>query len=366
MTEVVDPAGAAGAAELVLTETEIIRTADSIAAAQLRSGQIPAVPGGVADPWNHVEAAMALDVAGRSAEARAAYEWLRRCQNPDGSWYRGYRGDEVTDGVCESNFSAYLAVGLWHHYHLTGDEAYLHRMWPTLKRALDFVLTLQGPDGRIWWARDARGRPATEALLTGCASIQHSLRCGLAIAELRGAAQPDWELAAVTLGHLVARHPDRFAPRDRYSMDWYYPILSGALRGTAARRRLDAGWDRFVVPGLGVRCVSDRPWVTGAESAELVLALAALGDTARGAALLADIAHLRCPDGGYWTGYVYPDDAMWPEERTTWTAGAVLLADAMLAGEPATRAVFGGAGLPAGAALLPVCDDAACGADEDA
>ena len=366
MTEVVDPAGPAAAAELVLTESEIIRTAESIARAQLRSGQIPAVVGGVADPWNHVEAAMALDVAGRPAQARAAYEWLRRSQNPDGSWYRGYRGDEVADAACESNFSAYLAVGLWHHHHSTGDEEFLDRMWPTLTRALGFVLTLQSPGGQIWWARDAQGRPATEALLTGCASIYHSLRCALAIAELRQAPQPDWELAAVTLGHLVARHPDRFATRDRYSMDWYYPILGGAMRGSAARRRLAEGWDRFVVPGLGVRCVSDHPWVTGAESAELVLALAALGDIDRGAKLLGDIAHLRCPDGSYWTGYVYPDDAMWPEERTTWTAGAVLLADAMLAGEPATRAVFGGAGLPADpAALLPVCDDAACGADQD-
>jgi hypothetical protein len=362
MTEVVS---AGAVPRPVLTGAEISRTADSIAAVQLDSGQIPAVAGGVADAWNHVEAAMALDVAGRHGRAEAAYEWLRDSQNPDGSWYRGYRGAEVADAACESNFSAYPAVGIWHHYHATDDDAFLDRMWPTLTRAMDFVLGLRAPDGRIRWARDAGGRPATEALLTGCASIQQSLRCALAAAELRREPQPHWELAAVTLGHLVARHPDRFAPRERYSMDWYYPVLGGALRGGAARRRLAGDWDRFVVPGLGVRCVSDHPWVTGAESAELVLALAATGDVDRGADLLADLAHLRCPDGSYWTGYVYPDDAMWPEERTTWTAGAVLLADAMLAGDRATRAVFGGAALPAGAAAW-VCDDPACGADQAA
>jgi hypothetical protein len=47
--------------------------------------------------------------------------------------------------------------------------------------------------------------------------------------------------------------------------------------------------------------------------------------------------HLRDEDGSYWTGYVYPDDARWPVERTTWTAGAVLLATAALAGEPDHR-----------------------------
>ena len=60
-------------------------------------------------------------------------------------------------------------------------------------------------------------------------------------------------------------------------MDWYYPVLGGAVRGAGAAARLHAGWDEFVVPGLGVRCVSDEPWVTGAETCELVIALDAVG-----------------------------------------------------------------------------------------
>lgn len=141
-------------------------------------------------------------------------------------------------------------------------------------------------------------------------------------------------------------------------MDWYYPVLGGVLRGPAATARIAEGWDTFVVPGLGVRCVSDRPWVTGAETCELVLALCAIGDHDRAAELFANIQHLRHDDGGYWTGYVYPDDAFWPVERTSWTAGAVLLASAMLAGDPATTAVFGGADLPVGPEeTTAACDD---------
>jgi hypothetical protein len=103
--------------------------------------------------------------------------------------------------------------------------------------------------------------------------------------------------------------------------------------------------------------VSDRPWVTGAESCELVLALCAIGQPERGAEVFGWIQHLRDPDGSYWTGYVYPDDARWPEERTTWTAGAVLLASAMLRGEPATTAIFGGADLPMGPSeIIDACD----------
>ena len=346
-----------------LTRSAVTATAATIAAAQVSTGAIPWFPGGQLDPWDHVEAAMGLDVAGRHDEARAAYRWLRATQNPDGSWYRGYRlsgpsRSIVDDRVTEANFSAYLAVGLLHHTLSTGDDSLLDETWPTLVAALDFVLGLQRPGGEIRWARSLDGTPAAEALLTGCASMFHSLRCALALARLRDEAQPDWELAAAMLGHAVAAHPERFSPRERYSMDWYYPVLGGAVRGDAAVTRLDEGWPTFVVPGLGVHCVSDQPWVTGAETCELVLALCALGDQTRAAALFADIQHLRRDDGGYWTGYVYPDDAYWPEECPTWTAGAVLLASAMLAGEPATTAVFGGAHLPvAPGETAAACDD---------
>ena len=207
-----------------------------------------------------------------------------------------------------------------------------------------------------------RKRGLEGELLTGCSSMYHALRCALALADDRGEPQPDWELAAATLGHAVAAHPERFAPRERYSMDWYYPILGGATRGEAAHQRLAAGWDTFVVAGLGVRCVSDRPWVTGAETCELALALCAIGELARAADVFADMQHLRHDDGSYWTGYVYTDDARWPEERTTWTGAAVLLS-AALADEPVTSAVFGGSMLPVGPdETVLACDDDACAA----
>jgi hypothetical protein len=324
------------------------QTAAFIAAVQEPDGRIPWFPGGHADPWDHVEAAMGLDVAGRHAEADAAYDWLRRNQNPDGSWFRGYQHGHVTDPVREANFAAYLAAGMWHHFLSTQDGAFLDRLWPALDRAVGFVLSLQEPGGQVRWARGADGADAAEALVTGNSSIFHSLRCALAIARYRGEARPGWELAAARLRHAVAVHPERFSPRDRYSMDWYYPILGGAVGGAAAHERLSQGWDGFVVPGLGVRCVSDRPWVTGAETCELVLALCACGRRAAALELFATVSRLRHEDGSYWTGYVYPDDALWPVERTTWTAGAVLLAAAALDGHPATSAVFLGDGLTGG------------------
>ena len=56
----------------VLTASEVLDTAATIAELQLPSGMIPWFRGGHCDPWNHVETAMALDIAGLHAEAEQA------------------------------------------------------------------------------------------------------------------------------------------------------------------------------------------------------------------------------------------------------------------------------------------------------
>ena len=123
-----------------------------------------------------------------------------------------------------------------------------------------------------------------------------------------GEPQVEWELAGGRLGHALREHRDLFLDKSTFSMDWYYPVLGGAVRGDAAHAMLAERWDTFVEPGLGIRCVSANPWVTGAETCELVLALEAIGDRDRALRLLADMQHLRTDDGSYWTGYVFPDD----------------------------------------------------------
>ncbi|MGW4028297.1 prenyltransferase [Streptomyces sp. NPDC004838] len=340
----------------VLTAEQAAETVAGIRAVQRADGAIPWFRGHHLDPWDHIEAAMALDAAGEHRAAAGAYAWLLRHQNEDGSWYSAYQdgdAEQPTDRGRETNFVAYAAVGVWHHYLATGDETFLDRMWPVVHAAIEYVLTLQQPGGQIGWKREADGTPVDDALLTGSSSIHHALRCALAIAAEREEPQPDWELAAGALAHAIAAHPDRFLDKRRYSMDWYYPVLGGAVTGAQAKARMEERWDEFVVPGLGVRCVTPNPWVTGGESCELALTLWAMGESDRALEILQSIGHLRADDGMYWTGYVFADHAVWPEERTTWTAGSLLLAVAALGGDEATTAVFGGERLPRG--LAPDC-----------
>lgn len=345
----------------VLTAEQAALTVSGILAVQRPDGALPWFRGHHLDPWDHVEAAMALDAAGEHEAAAAAYAWLARAQNEDGSWYASYR-DSYRDGEAsvpddldrETNFCAYAAVGVWHHYLATGDDGFLDGMWPVVHAAVEFVLALQQPGGQIGWKRTAAGVPVNDALLTGCSSVYQALRCALAIAEEREEPQPDWELAAGALGHAIRSHPERFLDKNHYSMDWYYPVLGGALTGEQATARLAEGWERFVVPGLGVRCVLPNPWVTGGESCELALALWVMGESDRALEILQSVQHLRADGGMYWTGYVFEGNrAFWPQELTTWTAGSLLLAVAALGGDEATTAVFSGERLPRG--LEPDC-----------
>ena len=331
----------------VLSQAQVSKTASAIAGAQERSGAIPWFEGGHVDPWDHVECAMALLVGGQHEAAERAYAWMFTTQREDGSWAMRTTAGVVDDAGADTNMCAYVAVGVWHHWLVRHDAAFLARAWPAVRRALDYVTGLQLAFGGIAWAQGEAGGVTEAGLLAGSSSIYHALASGIALAGLVDEPQPEWELAAGRLGHAVREHEDRFEPKARFSMDWYYPVLGGPLRGTAARARLEARWDEFVVAGLGIRCVQDRPWVTGAETCELALALDAVGDRGRALTLLRDMQHLRDEDGSYWTGYVYPDEARWPLERSTWTAAAVILAvDAMSSTTPGSG-IFRGNGLPA-------------------
>jgi hypothetical protein len=314
-------------------------TGAAIARMQQPSGAIP-WPDGHVDAWDHVECAMALSACGLRDEARRAYGWLRDTQRADGSWPRSMLATAVADPAAEAHHAAYVAVGTWHEYLVTGDEPFASLMWPTVRLGLDWTLGLRTPRGEILWERDADGVPGRFALLSGCASIYQALHCGVLLAKLVSDPRPDWEDAADRLAHLVARVPSAFADKARFAMDWYYPVLGGALRGAAGRRRLAAGWDTFVVPGLGVRCVSDQPWVTVAETCELVLALDACGMRAAAASVFGTVRRHRLADGSYWTGWQYVNDRPFPADCSSWTAAPVVLAYDALYGLSGGSGIF--------------------------
>ena len=323
-------------------------TGEWLASHQKPSGEILWSADGKSDPWDHVHAAMGLTALGRVDAAKAAYRYLIDTQEANGAFAAERVGGHVTRRSCETNHAAYVATGLWHVYCASGDADFLAELWPTLDRALSWVVSLQLPNGAIAWA-EKNGKVWKAPLVTGSASIHGSLVCAIRIADRLDHDRPAWRAAwrrlSRVLRHDMASFEDTDLPEPpgRYSMDWYYPVLAGALRGHAGRERLLdpelAG--SFLEEGVGCRCVRDQPWYTVAETCELVLALDALGQRERARRMLGWTRAQRVDNGAYWTGATHPEGIVFPEgEQTTWTAAAVILAHDSVLGESKTSGFF--------------------------
>lgn len=321
------------------TAIDVPAVAALIAAIQRPNGEIPWCDSLKTDPWDHVEAAMGLSIGGYFKESRRAFEWLARNQQADGCWYAAYERGRPTDKTRDANMSAYIAVGLWHYYLITRDTRFLQEMWSPLRAAVDFAVGLQAAGGEIHWAISPQGRRDPMALLAGSSSIYMSIKCALAVAGQLGRPMPGWQAAMLNLKNAILFKPHRFnMTKARFAMDWFYPVLSGAVTGIDARVRLKKYWKKFVVNGQGVRCVSDQDWVTLAETSELCLTLAASGNRSLAEIVFSWIADKRFEDGTYWCGYTFPDMVIWPEEKISWTNAVVLMAaDAIYDLTPAGR-----------------------------
>ncbi|ELY82786.1 glucosidase family protein [Natrinema pallidum] len=334
-----------------LSEWGLEPAVDYIERVQRSDGLIPWYPDGPADPWDHVESAMGLSVAGRHEAARRAYRWVADAQHDDGALWATYGEADADEGAHagdeprkETHRSAYVAVGVWHYYRCTDDRDFLAALWPTVRDALAFACRQQASTGEIYWTVGADGEAYEDALVAGCASLYKSLACGAAIAGELGHedARERWLEARAALGEAIRTRPDRFdrtwESKSRYAMDWFYPVLCGVLTGEPARARLEADMDRFLEDGLGCRCVADEPWVTVAESCELVLSLAAAGETERAREIYEWCFQWTDDEGVFWTGYQLEDEEYWPGDRPTWTGGAAVLAADGLSGlSPAAK-----------------------------
>lgn len=327
----------------LLTKKEILETAKYIVDNQYESGAIPWFKNGILDPWDHIESAMGLSVAGFLEEAKKAYRWIKLVQQGDGGVYPAYDDVSVVDDTRkESHHAPYLATGIYHYYCITKDTQFLYEMWENVEAAIEFALSLQSEQGEIYWAKLPGDKIYKDALITGCSSIYKSLECGILLAKELGIDKPKWIEARYNLKNAIKYKPNRFdrtwESKSRFAMDWFYPVMCGVYEGQEARNRLVERWDEFVEIGFGCRCVCDEPWITVAESCELIMALLSAGMSLKAIELFSWLHKNRLEDGSYWTGYQTKLNIFWPEERPTWTAGVLLLAvDALMKLSPAAK-----------------------------
>ena len=111
-----------------------------------------------------------------------------------------------------------------------------------------------------------------------------------------------------------------------FSMDWFYPVLCGLLRKSDAKQHLEMFWEDFVEDELGCLCRKNKPWVTFAESSELIMALCIAKQTHKAKKLFDWIIQKPDQDHLFWMGYEHQERCFWPLEKPSWTSAAILLA----------------------------------------
>lgn len=337
-----------------MVNTALNKATTYIKSCQSTHGAILWFADGKLDPWDHVEAIMGLTIGREFSAAQSGFLWLQEKQNKDGSWFAKYFADEK-DGdndrlKIEANFVAYIATGLWHYYLVSKDTDFVKKIFSCIEHAMQYILSQQTPEGDIQWAQSTIEALPKDALITACASILRSMECAIYIAEICGKNRPQWEEAYGRLANTLKNCPWRFdrtwESKDRFSMDWFYPILSGIYSPQESKIRLENDWCKFVNQTYGCLCVSDEPWVTVAESCELAISLVASNQREKAEALFLKLLRWQDTDGGFWTGYSFRDKAIWPLEKTSWTAAAIILAaDAIYDISPASKLFTSGSGL---------------------
>ena len=314
----------------MLTEDEIRSTAKFIKASQLSNGLIPWFEGGQIDPWNHLEAAIGLAVGSEPDAAIGALLALIKIQNRDGSFCHFYLAQGVKEPNRDTNVSSYIAMGL------LGVMAYVEgyeseEVFASVSAALDYLVNLQRPDGGFPMLERPDGSLYLGSLLAGSCSILNAFEAGCVLAGYYEVERPTWKIAIQGLIEYLLGSRSLILDKSSWAMDWYYPALCGLGRyvdDDVSNEPLGVRSNGFFQPGLGVRCLKEKHWFTAAETAEAAMAHVLAGDRAMGAEMLGCVARFRRPDGGYYTGLVYPTDTSYPgDEASTYSAGAVLIAN---------------------------------------
>ena len=297
---------------------------------QYKSGAIPSNEDGTHDPWDHIESIMGLNIYKDIEASKSAFNWLTHHQNSDGSWYAKYYKRDAIEKNKPTHFSPYIAVAALHFFRIFKDINFLQSIWSSIELAVNFSVELQQDNGTIPWSINNNSQIENDYLLTGCSSILKSIECGIALSKILNQTEniEKWKKAHLLLSNAIQDPDGKFdliKDRKRFSMDWYYPILSGCLKQDEKSHYINKIFKDFYLDGIGIKCVIEEPWVTVAETSEFILALMCAGYDDEAKRLLFDVLNISDEEGIPFMGWQYEENIFWPEEKPSWTAAALML-----------------------------------------
>lgn len=274
------------------------------------------------DYWDHCECLIALAIY---QEWEAFDKGLQFCLSQldeKGLVKSEYINEKVTKDFSEAHHTAYIFLPLLQKYLIDKDLNYLQSFRKQIHLIYAALKKFKGEDGFYFWAQDENGF-SDNSLITATCSIELSRRAYNKICEILGDTDYLDTSVAITSQNLNSKKFNRDGvDRSRFSMDAYYPLLCECGNKADAEKVLE----KFYVEGIGVKCVVEEPWVTLAESSECVIALLKIGMETEAHKIFSEILKYKNSSGYFPTGYQYNLDIFWPDENSTWTNAAIIMA----------------------------------------
>ena len=269
---------------------------------------------GKCDPWDHCECLIALAIYEEWEHFWRGVNWFFTNLNEDGLIYAEFQNEKPSKLHYESHHAPYIIMPLIQASLIDKEQNYkkilTNEQLLKLENIFEVLDDFKDQDGYFYWAKDSNGY-SDNSLITASMSIFLSL------------VAKDKSFPKLNTEMWQEKFNRDGVDRSRFSMDFYYPFLAGIKNNK--KEFLDL-LDNYYEKGLGVKCVAEEPWVTIAESSECVISALIHDNENIAKQIFNDIQQFQNKDGIFPTGYQYDMEIFWPEENSTWTNAAVIIA----------------------------------------
>jgi hypothetical protein len=269
---------------------------------------------GKCDPWDHCECLIALAIYEEWEHFWKGVNWFFTNLNKDGLIYAEFKNEKPSKLHHESHHAPYIIMPLIQASLIDQEQDYKkilsNEQLLKLENIFEALNDFKDEDGYFYWAKDSNGY-SDNSLITASMSIFLSM------------VAKDKNFPKFNIDMWQEKFNRDGVDRSRFSMDFYYPFLAGIKNNK--KEFLDL-LDNYYVKGLGVKCVAEEPWVTIAESSECVISALIHDNENIAKQIFHDIQQFQNKDGIFPTGYQYKMEIFWPEEDSTWTNAAVIIA----------------------------------------
>ena len=274
------------------------------------------------DFWDHCECLIALSIYEEWEAFRRGLDFCLNMVDQEGLVKSQYINGKISQDYFEAHHAPYIYLPLLQKYYIDNDINYLLKHRSEIHQIYKGTKKFKDADGYYHWALDQNGL-LDDTLVTSSCSLELSRRAYNKICELIQDEEFIDHNIIISNTKLNSNKFDRGGiNRSRFSMDSYYPILCDSGTKVDAKKILN----KFYVDGLGIKCVKEEPWVTFAESSECIMALYKVGLKKEATKIFDEVLKHKNSKGYFPTGYQYDLGIYWPEEDSTWTNAAIIMA----------------------------------------